>query len=218
MNKFFGIDGPLYRLGSALWDVLALNFLWLICSLPILTMGASTTALYYVTTRRVSAREGYIWRDFFRAFKENFKEASKIWLSLLAAGFVVFINMYNMLYNKGFAAKLGGAAPLLLTAQIVFFVEIITLGLYAFPILSRFHMGALSVIKTALLLQHRHLPTSVLLTAMFLAVLAAAFAVVWVPLNASALLFGAGGYAYAASFLFMRVFRIYRPGMDSDEQ
>ena len=65
MEKWLGLDSKFYKWGTLLADLIILTVLWLICSLPIITMGAATTALYYVTTRQLSNREGYVSRDFF---------------------------------------------------------------------------------------------------------------------------------------------------------
>ena len=59
--KFFSTDSPLYRFLTRLWDMIKLNFLWLIFSLPVVTFGAATVAAYSVTLKMVDEREG----DFF---------------------------------------------------------------------------------------------------------------------------------------------------------
>ena len=68
MHGLFSMDGPIYKYGGLLADLLLLTLLWLLCSLPIITIGAATTAVYYVTTRRLSDKESYITRDFFLSF------------------------------------------------------------------------------------------------------------------------------------------------------
>ena len=72
--KFFSTDSPLYRFLTRLWDMIKLNFLWLVFSLPVVTMGAATVAAYSVTLKMVDEREGYVGRQFIKAFKENWKQ------------------------------------------------------------------------------------------------------------------------------------------------
>ena len=93
MGKWFGLDSKFYKYGTLLADLIILTILWLICSIPVITIGASTTALYYVTTRQLSNREGYVSRDFFRSFKQNFLEATAMTLILGVIAVVLFINI-----------------------------------------------------------------------------------------------------------------------------
>ena len=68
MEKWFGLDSKFYKFGTLIGDLIILTLLWTICCLPIVTIGASTTALYYVTTRQLSDREGYVSKGFFQEF------------------------------------------------------------------------------------------------------------------------------------------------------
>ena len=65
-------DNPVISGMSRIFDMMCLNVLWLVCSLPIFTIGASTTAMYTVMLKVVKNEEGYIVKGFFKAFKENF--------------------------------------------------------------------------------------------------------------------------------------------------
>jgi uncharacterized membrane protein YesL len=76
-----------------------LNLLWLVCSLPIVTIGASTTALYYVTLKIAENEEGDITQQFFRSFKANFKQATVLWLILLAVGIVLSVVGVRLVYR-----------------------------------------------------------------------------------------------------------------------
>ena len=71
--KFFSVDSAFYRFITRLWDILQLNFCWVLCSLPIVTMGASTVAACSVALKMAEDTEGYIVRSFFREFKKNLK-------------------------------------------------------------------------------------------------------------------------------------------------
>ena len=80
MGALFNLENPVWNFMGKVADLVILNLLALICSIPIVTIGASWTAMYYVTIKIVRKEEGYIIRDFFRSFKENFKQATIIWL------------------------------------------------------------------------------------------------------------------------------------------
>lgn len=79
-------DKPWFSVLTKLTYSAYLNILWLISSLPIFTIGASTTALFYCTLKMAEDRDEGLTRMFFRAFRSNFKPATKLWLILLALG------------------------------------------------------------------------------------------------------------------------------------
>lgn len=84
MKRFFSIDNPVMRVLVKLFDIIALSVIWVVFSAPIVTMGAASTALYAAIYHHVRLGEGYLWKTFWNAFKENFKRATLAWLPLLA--------------------------------------------------------------------------------------------------------------------------------------
>ena len=96
-SNLFNYDNPVWRFIGKFWDVLVVNLLWIICSIPIVTIGASTTAMYYVTLRLVRDEDGYTIRSFFKSFKDNFKQATAIWLIFLAVGLILGFDLYFVL-------------------------------------------------------------------------------------------------------------------------
>ena len=73
MNGLFNLDSPIMRFLSKVCDLMILNVMCIICCLPIVTAGASITALYTITMKMVRGEESYIFKGFLKAFKENFK-------------------------------------------------------------------------------------------------------------------------------------------------
>ena len=90
MSGFFNMDSPVMRFLSRVCDLMILNFMCLICCIPIVTIGASVTALYSVTLKMVRGEESYIFKGFLKAFKENFKISTIIWLILAVLGLLIF--------------------------------------------------------------------------------------------------------------------------------
>ena len=78
MGRFFNMDNKFFVFMGKIADLCMLNLLCIICCIPIVTAGASLTALYYVTMKMVRNEEAYIFRSFFRSFKQNFKQATVI--------------------------------------------------------------------------------------------------------------------------------------------
>ena len=79
------------RIFGFLGQLIALNLLWIVCSLPIITAGASTTALFYCTLKLHKDGDIRVIYDFFRSFKQNFKQSTLIWILMLAAGVLIYM-------------------------------------------------------------------------------------------------------------------------------
>lgn len=94
MNSLLNPEGKLMLLFTKIAYSAYLNVLWFICCLPIVTVGASTTALFYVTLKIAKVEEGNITKSFFRAFRQNFKKATIIWLILLTLGIILALDGY----------------------------------------------------------------------------------------------------------------------------
>ena len=78
--KFFNLDSPVMQALGKMADLMWLNILTLICCIPVVTAGASLTAMHYMALKIVRNEECYITKGFFKSFKENFKQATLIWL------------------------------------------------------------------------------------------------------------------------------------------
>lgn len=102
MGGLFDYDSKLFQLLLRVSDVVALSLLWLLCSLPILTLGASTSALYYTAMKLVRQRGDSAIAMFFHAFKENLRASLPVTLILLAVGYALVVD-YSLL-----AEKMGG--------------------------------------------------------------------------------------------------------------
>lgn len=113
-------------------DVACMSVLWLITSLPVITIGASTAAFYSFTLDAVSDSEGGVWNSYFTAFRENFKKSTIIWLIQLALSVFLAVNLYaawNFYLLKGILGI--GLFSLALFGVIVF----VCTGIYLYPIL-----------------------------------------------------------------------------------
>lgn len=91
LRSIFNLDSPVMRFLSRLADLLLLNLLFILCSIPIVTIGASWTALQYVTLKIRADEDSYIAKSFFHSFKENFKQSTLIWLIYLAFGVILAV-------------------------------------------------------------------------------------------------------------------------------
>lgn len=91
MRKHFE-ETRIGRVLSALTDVILAGLMWFVCSVPIITIGASSTALYYVTVKSIRHERGRLVKTFFKAFRSNFFASFKIWLLYIVYALVFIAN------------------------------------------------------------------------------------------------------------------------------
>ena len=200
LMNFFNPESKVMIFLGRITDYLILTLLWVICSIPIFTIGASTTAMFYTSFKILDDEDSYVTRCFFKSFKENFKQSTLLWLVAVAAFlfFVVDFHFYSQL-DQGTMRFIG-----LVVFGFLFVLFTITM-LYLFPYVSRFHCTFKQSIKVSLLLGIRHLFTTILI-----AVVDAA--IVFVCLYYLILfIFMPGFLCLANSFLIRRVFKKYMP-------
>ena len=143
MSDFFNWDNKFMTAMSKASDAILLGILWIACCLPIVTVGASSAAFYYAYHKAVRQRRGYAWKEFFSAFKSNFKSAIIIWLIILGLYLVTGMDCY-ILYTS--LETMDHALFLLLMIMIV--IALITIwGIYVFPYLARFENTTKVIIK-----------------------------------------------------------------------
>jgi len=209
MKGLLNYDGPLMRAITLISDMVILNLLWIITSLPIITIGASTTAAYYACTKRINGKESYIWKDFFKSFRQNFKQATVVWLVWNAAIGLLMFGVEHGIY--------GDFANIVYPIIFFMFIELGFFIAYVFPIMSRFNVGYRQLIKNTLYMAHRHLLTTLGL-AFSLAFVAATIFTFEIGQAVLVVLFlGISFYIYLSSLLFLNVFKKYAPELDSDE-
>ena len=80
MGNIFRWDSPVVQKIAMAGNLVILNILWILCSLPLITAGAATTALYYVIFQYQTADETAVIKPFFRAFFKNFKQSTLLWI------------------------------------------------------------------------------------------------------------------------------------------
>ena len=139
MRNLFSYDGLIYRFFSTVCDLILINLLWLVCSIPLITIGAATTAAHY-SCQKYARGEGTLFRNFFHAFRQNWKQATVIWLLilLLAASFLLD---YSLLIPLIFPGKM--VVVVILWTLIFLCVMAVH---YVFPLIAQFE-NTLAAIK-----------------------------------------------------------------------
>lgn len=160
MSKLFRMDSPLMRFLTKIADLMVLNILFCVTSIPLITIGASWTALYSVTLKMVRDEESSVSRSYFRSFRQNFRQATLLWLGVLV---VLALLVLDIRVLNGMA---GGTAPGLLRVgvEILALLGIMVLQ-YLFPSLARFEASLADTLKNACMMALAHLPKTALMTA-----------------------------------------------------
>lgn len=212
MRGLFSPDSKFMTAMSRVADLAILNLLFLITSIPIVTIGASVTAMYTICFRFGTDREQGLFRSYFRAFGDNFKQATQIWLILLICGAACCFDVYLFL----------SLPSMLRYLAVVFCIALVLVVLvfsYAFPLLSQFENKNKNILTNALFLSLGYLPRSILLVVLNV--------LPWVLLVTNLITFLQLGFlwvaiyfsasAYAGTFLLKKLFAPYMREEDSDE-
>ena len=202
----FGIDSKFYEVVSKIADLVVLNLLFVLFSLPIITMGASTTALYGVTKKMAENREGYIFRNFFQLFKENFRQSTVMWIILLIAAMIPTVDLYiiNSLEKTVITTALKG---LMLAAALT----VLLVFLYAMALQSTFENTIKNTLKNAFLMGIGYFPWTLLI---LLITLLPIILIVLLGKTAGSVVYvmlfvGFDVLAYLNSYIFNHIFKKY---------
>lgn len=157
MRRFFDLDSPLMRTLARFTDLMFLNILTIICSLPIITMGAAVAALYGATAR-LQEDEGHIFSNYFSCFRENFRQATCIWLILLPIGAIIVL---AILYYSNGNVKYPMIPTIIVILGFVMWASTLS---WAFPLQARFYNTVKGTLRNAMICSVAFLWRSLLMT------------------------------------------------------
>ncbi len=161
--RFFSYDSKFGRFFLKLSYACCLNFMWFICCLPVFTIGASTTALYYTSFKIAKDEGSYITKMFFRSFRQNFRQATIIWLIMLAVGALIgadAIFVYQMHQSTtGTAAVAWTLLLAVIFACMIFYAIVLA---HIFPLLSIASNTTRNMFKNAFLIGTHYLFVTIL--------------------------------------------------------
>lgn len=200
----FNPDNDLWRITGKLVDLFLLSVFWLVCSIPLFTLGPATAALYHTVVRCIRGDGRDSWTLFFRTFRANFRVGALASLVVLAAGAFLFF-LYSLLYQT---AAYSRAGYVLFMAYYVFLLLPLGLLCYLFPTLSRFELGVRGLLSNCTKLSIAHLPTTAALALLLYGTL---YVCLNVPVAAAVL---PAVLALAHSLLLERVFAPYMGGAE----
>lgn len=155
IKTFFSNEGKYGQVMGRLFDLILLNVLMIICSIPVFTMGAAITAVYDMSLRMLRNEENSIVKGFFRAFKSNFRQATCVWLVVLLFAAI----SYGDIEAGKLLAVYGLRIPLAIAGGIQMALVLVLLP-YVFSLIARFENTLADVLKNSILLTIAHIPAS----------------------------------------------------------
>lgn len=198
MSTIFNLDSPIMRALSRMADLLILNLITLLCCLPIITAGASLTAMHYMCLKLARHEECYVIRGFFKSFKQNFKQATIIWLIMLVVIAILLGDLF-LLNHMDFPHINVVRVIIMIAGVLVLFTST-----FIFPTLAKFDNPVGRTIKNAFAISVLQFPktvTMILLNAVPVLLLLV------IRLAPFSFLFGFSVPAWLAAFMYSGFFK-----------
>ena len=212
MGNFFNPEGSIMKALSRIADLAILNILWLICCVPVVTAGAATTALFAVTLKMVKNEESYIFREYIKALRRNFKQSTIIWIILLVIMMVLGTDYY-IIGQWDSQLRYPMLTVIILAGLVLLFV-----ALYIFPLVAKFENTVREYFKNAALMSIRHLPYTIILAVIFvIQVYACVYMLVNYQYLPILILFGEAAFAYIMSYIYIKIFKTYITEPEEEE-
>ena len=165
MGGFFNYDNPVWRFVGRIWDLFILNLLWVICSIPIVTFGASTTAMYYCTLKIAKDRDS---GGMFTMFFHSFKDIIMAFIGGILFFDIWFFSFYSPIHNTVIRMIIFTVTCFLILLWLFIF-------LYIFPIQAKFINPIKQTFKLALFMSIKHLVRTIIILAGSLIILIAVY-------------------------------------------
>ena len=156
--KFWAIDSPVMRVLGRLGDIIILNMIFVAGCIPVLTIGTSLSALYTVAMKMARGEDPSVWREFWKAYKRNFKPATICWLIMAVIAILLFMDfrLIGVLKGSGMYSIMRVVLAVILGTWILMFQ-------YLFPYIARFENGIFATLRNALLLAAAHIPSTIVI-------------------------------------------------------
>ena len=207
--KKFGIDNPFFAFMGRVGDILILNILFVITSIPVVTIGMSLSAMYRVTLRMARKECNYVAKEYFRACREEWKKSTVIWLIMLMSGGVLVL---DVTVGKDMWNALNAAVGALIFIWGMLFT-------YVFTVQARFENTVKNIFKNALYMAVRHFPFTVIMMVLN-AIPAVCILFGSMTMAFATPIYVAAGFTVTArinSIFLNRIFRKYAPEEEEEE-
>lgn len=203
--NFFVIDSPVMRFLGRVGDILLLNIVFVVTSIPVITIGTALSALYTVAMKLVRGEDPAIIKEYLKAYKRNFKPATICWLFMAVIGVLLFVDFRLVAVFSGTAYTV-----MRLLLAMILGIWLLTF-LYLFPYIARFENTILNSMKNELFLSVAHIPSTLMMLGVAIGLLIITLftsktfvigTILWT-------FFGFAILSYVQSFLLCRIFTKY---------
>lgn len=203
--NFFVIDSPVMRFLGRIGDIIILNLIFVVTSLPVITIGTALCALYSVAMKLARGEDPSVIREYLKAFRRNLKPATICWLIMAAVGAFIFVDFRLVGVLDGTVYTV-----MRLLLAMIFGIWVLVFQ-YLFPYIARFENTVFHSIKNAMFLSAAHLPSTavLLLISVGLFVITLFKSRTFVIGTIAWVFVGFAGVAYAQAFLLCRIFSKY---------
>lgn len=206
MEKFFDADSGVMRALSKIFDMGLLTLIYLVFCIPVVTVGAATTSLYYVSAKVLRHNRSYVWREFWSSFRTNFVQSTIIWVISAVIAVLLIFNMQIV----GAGAGASGSGGYLVGVYFAMLFILLCVSCYIYPIISRFGTKLSQILRLSLYCAFRHF----LHTLVMVAILAAMVALIYLGMITNIILIfifapGVAGFVY--TFPMEHIMKKYMP-------
>ncbi|MBE6920645.1 MAG: DUF624 domain-containing protein [Ruminococcaceae bacterium] len=157
MRRLLSEDSAIMRFFTAVTNMMLINILWLICVIPVITAGAATTAAYYALYQNLTNEDSAVVKPFFRAFRQNFKQATLLWIPLMLIGLLLGLDAVYLVGNHP------GQFHVLWVAFFVIALLYAIVVSHAFAIMGRYDAPTGQIVRNCFLIFFMNLFRSVLI-------------------------------------------------------
>ena len=207
MRGFFNYHNGIFRAINKFVDCIFVSILWFIFSIPIITIGASTTALYYTVRKVIRYERSNIWKEFWNSFRINFKQSTTVWCGLLVFYLVAIFCVYTAYLNS---ESIGVFSVILIFLLLTSIVN--TWAIYVFAYMARFEMQISKIVKNCALIELANFAWSVLISLVFIISFIICF---FVPI---AFVVVPAYFVLICDLILARVFRKYMSKEDLEQE
>lgn len=143
MKNFLKYDSPVMQLLSQIFNFLLITILWILCSLPILTIGVSLTAAETVAMKLISGEDDAVIKPFFKSYKENIKQGLILWGAIVPLLAIVTFSSLFLL------SETGKEYPLIWLPTAVLLLLVMTVFVHGIPQIARYTNSLFQIIKNS---------------------------------------------------------------------
>lgn len=156
--KFLAIDSPVMRVLGRLGDIIILNMIFVVGCIPVITIGTSLSALYAVAMKMARGEEPSVWKEFWKAYKRNFKQATICWLIMAVVAILLFVDFRIIRVFQGSMYSVMRVILAIILGMWILMFQ------YLFPYIARFENGIFATLRNALLLAAVNIPFTIVIT------------------------------------------------------